>query len=438
MADRQDAAAEARHQALQPLAALQVQVRLRLVEQEQLGVLDDGRRQADELALPAAEHAGRQLQLALIQPDLGQHRPDPALEGRSTGPLVPVQQPRLLRQHGLHARAVVVDRWIGQASVAVRQAVVDLAQVRAGVPQRGGRGAIVAQRVLGQHRQPQAALAGDLPGVGLLVTDRDAQQRRLARAIRPDQPDPGAIGQLQVDPAQDLATAEGLGDAAQGEQRHRSRTDRSVATSTFRPVSTAVTRRPARPPSRARRAAIGSAALPSMARWCTCSAQRHGVGDLLLVDHHHLVDQLLAHLPGDAVALDVAGHAIGQRGRDGHRLGGAGLEVDVHRRRGRWLDADQAHARPHGLGPQPDAGDQPAPADRHHEGVALGPVLEHLDRHRSLAGDHVRVAVRLDVGGDALVVAASRLDLDVVVLATEDLDHARVRLQGTQALELGG
>ena len=38
-------------------------------------------------------------------------------------------------------------------------------------------------------------------------------------------------------------------------------------------MSTAVTRRPARPPSRARRAAIGSAALPSMARWCTCSAQ---------------------------------------------------------------------------------------------------------------------------------------------------------------------
>ena len=59
VAHRQDAALEARHQPLEPLATLQVEVRLRLVEEQELRILDDRRRQADQLALPATEHAGR-------------------------------------------------------------------------------------------------------------------------------------------------------------------------------------------------------------------------------------------------------------------------------------------------------------------------------------------------------------------------------------------
>ena len=43
-----------------------------------------------------------------------------------------------------------------------------------------------------------------------------------------------------------------------------------------------------------------------------------------------------------------------------------------------------------------DAGDQPAAADRHHQGVHLRQLLEDLQPHRPLAGDHQRVVE----GGD--------------------------------------
>ena len=53
MRDRDDRAVEAAHQHLDALARLDVEVRLRLVEQQHVGVAQQAGRKPDELALPA-------------------------------------------------------------------------------------------------------------------------------------------------------------------------------------------------------------------------------------------------------------------------------------------------------------------------------------------------------------------------------------------------
>ena len=45
------------------------------------------------------------------------------------------------------------------------------------------------------------------------------------------------------------------------------------------------------------------------------------------------------------------------------------------------------------LGGDGDAGDQPAAADRHDQHVEVGPVGEHFERDRALAGDDRRVVI---------------------------------------------
>jgi hypothetical protein len=55
----------------------------------------------------------------------------------------------------------------------------------------------------------------------VLGTGDDAQQRRLAAAVRAQQPDARARRELEVGARQDLAAAERLRDPAGGEQRDR-------------------------------------------------------------------------------------------------------------------------------------------------------------------------------------------------------------------------
>ena len=72
MAHRQHRAAEPRHEPLQQLTAGEVEMRLRLVEEQQLGVLDEATDETDELALPARSTLRRQVELPLLEPDAQQ------------------------------------------------------------------------------------------------------------------------------------------------------------------------------------------------------------------------------------------------------------------------------------------------------------------------------------------------------------------------------
>ena len=104
VADDDDGAVEVADQVLEALPPREVEVRLRFVEQQQARILDERRRQADELALAAAEDAGRQLQLALLEAELEEEAAGAALERRAAGALISVQQLRLPVQRVLQRR----------------------------------------------------------------------------------------------------------------------------------------------------------------------------------------------------------------------------------------------------------------------------------------------------------------------------------------------
>ncbi len=57
------------------------------------------------------------------------------------------------------------------------------------------------------------------------------------------------------------------------------------------------------------------------------------------------------------------------------------------------LDTDQLDVGPQGPGRGGHPGQEPTTADRDHEHVEVGPVGQHLGRHRPLAGDDGRVVV---------------------------------------------
>ena len=75
--------------------------------------------------------------------------------------------------------------------------------------------------LLREQAEGQAALAMDLAEVGLVATRRQAEQRRLAGAVRADQADPVAEGDRGVDRVEDDEGADLAGDARQAEDAHR-------------------------------------------------------------------------------------------------------------------------------------------------------------------------------------------------------------------------
>jgi hypothetical protein len=71
--------------------------------------------------------------------------------------------------------------------------------------------------LLGRQRRRIAAVDHDRAGIGNLESRDDAQQRRLARARRPEQRRQRARGDLERDAVQRLEVAEALGDVGRGD-----------------------------------------------------------------------------------------------------------------------------------------------------------------------------------------------------------------------------
>src|SRR5207247_7084662 len=99
---------------------------------------------------------------------------------------------------------------------------LELVQVGARAAQRLPRVPRVALELLRQVRDDEAATLRDLSRVGRLLAGQDAKQRRLAAAVRADHAQADARLDVEVEPAQDLAGAEALDDAAGGDQGHGS------------------------------------------------------------------------------------------------------------------------------------------------------------------------------------------------------------------------
>ena len=214
-----DGTVEPAHELLHPLTRLDVEMRLRLVEQQHIGIAQQTCSEADELPLPAGEDAGRLGEVVVVQPDVDEERARPRLEAGPTrgGPaveqlLLPAEQPR----HAIEVGARSADPLLDGLELPL-----ELIEIRSRRPQ--GRKGIprIPFELLREIRDDEPAPLGHLAGVGELVTGEDAEQRRLAAAVRPDHAHADARLDVEVEAVEDQPRAEALGDAACGEQGHR-------------------------------------------------------------------------------------------------------------------------------------------------------------------------------------------------------------------------
>ena len=168
---------------LEPLQGVEVQVVRRLVEQQQVRIGDDQAGQRGARLLAAGQRGRRLGPLVAGEAEPGQRRVDALVERVAAEDLEPVLQVRVGR---LHDPAVSLER----RELARPSGPRCAAPVRTAVRSvRRGHERLVEVGLLGEQPDGQAALAVDLAAVGLVAAGGDPQQRRLARPVRPDQPD---------------------------------------------------------------------------------------------------------------------------------------------------------------------------------------------------------------------------------------------------------
>ena len=221
MGDHQHRAVEAVDQLLERVAAVHVEVRLGLVEQQQPGPPRQAGRERDELALAAAQLAGRARERVVVEPERVQ-----VAARLGAGPLAAElapagEQPLLVGERALELAHVAGQRGVGEALLGLGELALERPELGARVEHGGERGAVVALDDLRQRREHEPAAARDRAAVGVLGPGEDAQQRRLAAAVGPEDADARPVGELEVELGQHRAAAERLDDAARGQQRHR-------------------------------------------------------------------------------------------------------------------------------------------------------------------------------------------------------------------------
>jgi len=188
-------------EALQLALARQVEVIVRLIEQQHVGTLHRQPDERHQLFLPAAERLGRQGEIVLGEAQPGQHVAHGGRVARAAQPLVLVQRRRLPIQDAGQRVRIGVDVRIGQLRLEAGQPRVDLGQ-------RGRRDQRLVQHgparrepyLLGQIANGEAARPRHGPGVGDHLPGDGFEQAGLARPVGADQPHAGAVadGPAQV------------------------------------------------------------------------------------------------------------------------------------------------------------------------------------------------------------------------------------------------
>ena len=121
-----------------------------------------------------------------------------------------------------------------------------------------------------------------------------------------------------------------------------------------------------------------------------------GVAQLRFADEGNLVDLAPDDVEGERVGVEVAGQPVGERRLHVDRDDPACRDAARERARGLDLDAEDACLLRDASNGECDPRDQPATADRHHDGVDVWPLVEDLESDRAGAGNHVGMAVRRD------------------------------------------
>ena len=195
MGDRDDGAGVLRQVLLQPLHALGVEVVGRLVEQQQVGRLEQQLAQRDPAALTtgeqgdvgvrrrAAQRVHRQLELGVDVPRVG------------------VVELLLELAHLVHQLVGVVGRHLLGDLVEPLQLRLRLGDRLLDVAEHGLR--VVERRLLREHAD---GVAGHQPGLAVarpVLAGHDPQQARLTGAVRADHADLGAGQEAQRDVVED-------------------------------------------------------------------------------------------------------------------------------------------------------------------------------------------------------------------------------------------
>ena len=188
--DHQHGAVEVVDQRLERVAPVHVEVRLGLVEQQQPRAAREAGGQRDELALAAAQLAGRARERVVVEPERVQVGARLAL--RPLAPeLAPARQQALLvGERALDLLHVTGHRRVGEPPLRLGELALERGQLGPRVEHRRERAAVVALDDLRQRGEHEPAPARDRAGVGVLDTARMRSSVDLPPPFGPSTPIP--------------------------------------------------------------------------------------------------------------------------------------------------------------------------------------------------------------------------------------------------------
>ena len=201
------------HESLEPVEAREVEVVGGLVEEEDVEPTEQDRRERGAGRLAAGERADLYVHAVGREPDVGQHGFGPRVEIGTTEREEAVERLGVrvgdgrIRGHRLGERVECVAR-LGHSSAAREVRAQGLAGPRVG---------LLREVADGQRRRRPL----DSAGVWRLLPREDAQERRLADAVRPDHAEPVTGRNRERHVVEDGAPTERLRDVAGGEHARR-------------------------------------------------------------------------------------------------------------------------------------------------------------------------------------------------------------------------
>ena len=178
-----------------------------LVEQQVIGTTDEHLRQRDAHPPATRERPARLAVVLGWEAEPAQHLPDPLVDAIAVQAVELVEQLRLPADQRVDVVPGALER-----GGDLMQLLLDGARLRERLPHLLDQRQPAAQlRVLLQEAQAAAAAPRDAR-VGRQQPGHDAQQRRLAGPVRPDQPDTLAVADVEADLVEDGDALEALGD----------------------------------------------------------------------------------------------------------------------------------------------------------------------------------------------------------------------------------
>ncbi len=197
VAHHDDTAGQVVEEPFEAVEACEVEVVGGLVEQEHVEAAQEDRGQRGSSRLTTGKRDGRALEGRLRQPEVGDHASCPGIEIGSARREVPVEGGAVrvgddgVITRGRQRRRGALEFQLGRGDAGSSGEELE-------------QGLVTPVRLLRQVSDPQRRRRRHHRApIGLIEPGEDAQQRRLANAVRADDPEPRARSDRQADPVED-------------------------------------------------------------------------------------------------------------------------------------------------------------------------------------------------------------------------------------------